>query len=220
DAMTGQDAVNAATTFNDNIGIDGVVLTKIDGDTRGGAAMSVRAVTGKPIKFAGIGEKLIDIEPFHPDRMASRILGMGDVMSLIEKAESSFEEKSALELQKKIAKDQLTLEDFLEQLEQFQDMGSMSDVLAMMPGGNKLKGMTVDEKQLERTKAIVKSMTREERLNPQVINASRRRRISTGSGTTVQDVNRLINQFDQMKKMLKQFSGKGGKRRGMMKMPF
>lgn len=220
DAMTGQDAVNAATTFNDNIGIDGVILTKIDGDTRGGAAMSVRAVTGKPIKFVGTGEKLTDIEAFHPDRMASRILGMGDVMSLIEKAEASFEEKKAVELQKKIAKDQLTLEDFLDQMEQLQDMGSMSDILAMMPGGNKLKGMQVDEKQLERTKAIVKSMTREERLNPQIVNASRRRRISAGSGTTVQDVNRLLNQFDQMKKMLKQFSGKGGKRRGMLKMPF
>ncbi|MEF9864122.1 MAG: signal recognition particle protein, partial [Christensenellaceae bacterium] len=159
DAMTGQDAVNAATTFHDNIGIDGVILTKVDGDTRGGAAMSVRAVTGKPIKFVGIGEKLTDIEPFYPDRMASRILGMGDVLTLIEKAESAFEEKSAMDLQKKIAKDQLTLEDFLDQMEQIQSMGSMSDILAMMPGGNKLSGMTLDEKQLERTKAIVKSMT-------------------------------------------------------------
>ena len=221
DAMTGQDAVNAATTFNDNIGIDGVILTKIDGDTRGGAAMSVRAVTGKPIKFVGVGEKLTDIEPFYPDRMASRILGMGDVLTLIEKAETAFEEKSALELQKKISKDQMTLEDFLDQMEQLQDMGSLSDILAMMPGGNKLKGMTLDEKQLERTKAIVRSMTIEERRNPQVINASRRRRISAGSGTTVQEVNRLLNQFDQMKKMLKQFSGKGGKKRGMMgRMPF
>ena len=221
DAMTGQDAVNAATTFNDNIGIDGVILTKIDGDTRGGAAMSVRAVTGKPIKFVGVGEKLTDIEPFYPDRMASRILGMGDVLTLIEKAETAFEEKSALELQKKISKDQLTLEDFLDQMEQLQDMGSLSDIMAMMPGGNKLKGMTLDEKQLERTKAIVRSMTTEERRNPQVINASRRRRISAGSGTSVQEVNRLLNQFDQMKKMLKQFSGKGGKKRGMMgRMPF
>lgn len=220
DAMTGQDAVNAATTFNDNIGIDGVILTKIDGDTRGGAAMSVRAVTGKPIKFVGVGEKLTDIEPFYPDRMASRILGMGDVMTLIEKAEASFEEKKAAELQKKISKDQLNLEDFLDQMEQLQDMGSMSDILAMMPGGNKLKGMTLDEKQLERTKAIVRSMTREERQNPQIINGSRRKRICAGSGTTVQEVNRLLNQFDQMKKMLRQFSGKGGKRKGMFKMPF
>jgi signal recognition particle subunit SRP54 len=212
DAMTGQDAVNAATTFNDDIGIDGVVLTKIDGDTRGGAAMSVRAVTGKPIKFVGTGEKLADIEPFYPDRMASRILGMGDVLSLIEKAETAFEEKKATELQQKISKDQLTLEDFLDQMEQLSDMGSMSDILEMMPGGNKLKGMQVDEKQLGRTKAIVLSMTPEERRNPQMINGSRRKRIAAGSGTAIQDVNRLLNQFEQMKKMLKQFTGKGGKR--------
>ncbi len=220
DAMTGQDAVNAATTFNDDIGIDGVVLTKIDGDTRGGAAMSVRAVTGKPIKFVGTGEKLADIEPFYPDRMASRILGMGDVLSLIEKAETAFEEKKAVELQQKISKDQLTLEDFLDQMEQLSDMGSMSDILAMMPGGNKLKGMQVDEKQLGRTKAIVLSMTPEERRTPQMINGSRRKRIAAGSGSSIQDVNRLLNQFDQMKKMLKQFTGKGGKRKGMFKMPF
>ncbi len=216
DAMTGQDAVNAATTFNDNIGIDGVILTKIDGDTRGGAAMSVRAVTGKPIKFVGVGEKLKDIEPFYPDRMASRILGMGDVLSLIEKAESAFEEKKAAELQKKITKNQLTLEDFLDQMEQLSDMGSMSDIMAMMPGASKLKGMSLDEKALERTKAIVRSMTREERLNPQMINGSRRKRIAAGSGTQIQDVNRLLNQFEQMKKMLKQFTGKGGKKRGRM----
>ncbi len=220
DAMTGQDAVTAATTFNDHIGIDGVILTKIDGDTRGGAAMSVRAVTGKPIKFVGVGEKLSDIEPFFPDRMASRILGMGDVLSLIEKAETAFEEKKAIELQKKIFKDQLTLEDFLDQMEQLSDMGSMSDILAMMPGGSKLKGMTLDEKALERTKAIVRSMTREERQNPQIINGSRRKRIAAGSGTQIQEVNRLLNQFDQMKKMLKQFTGKGGKRRGMMRFSF
>lgn len=220
DAMTGQDAVNAATTFNDNIGIDGIIMTKIDGDTRGGAAMSVRAVTGKPIKFVGVGEKLTDIEQFHPDRMASRILGMGDVLTLIEKAENAFEEKKSRELQQKISKDQLTLEDFLEQMEQLKDMGSMSDILAMMPGGAKLKGMQFDEKQLARTKAIVLSMTREERINPQIINGSRRRRIAAGSGTQIQEVNRLLNQFDQMKKMLKQFTGKGGKRRGKMKLPF
>ncbi|MGI6152385.1 MAG: signal recognition particle protein [Christensenellaceae bacterium] len=221
DAMTGQDAVNAATTFNDHIGIDGVILTKIDGDTRGGAAMSVRAVTGKPIKFVGTGEKLTDIEPFHPDRMAGRILGMGDVLSLIEKAETAFEEKKAIELQQKISKDQLTLEDFLDQMEQMQNMGSMEDILAMLPGGNKLAGMSVDEKQLERTKAIVRSMTVQERRNPQILNASRRRRIAAGSGTNIQDVNRLLNQFDQMKKMLKQFSGKGGKKkRGMRGMQF
>lgn len=221
DAMTGQDAVNAATTFNDNIGIDGVILTKIDGDTRGGAAMSVRAVTGKPIKFVGVGEKLTDIEAFHPDRMASRILGMGDVLSLIEKAETAFEEKKAIELQQKISKDQLTLEDFLDQMEQLKDMGSMQDILAMMPGGNKLSGLSVDEKQLERNKAIVLSMTVQERRNPQILNASRRKRIAAGSGMQIQDVNRLLNQFDQMKKMLRQFSGKGGKKkRGMFKFPF
>ncbi len=220
DAMTGQDAVNAATTFNDNVGIDGIIMTKIDGDTRGGAAMSVRSVTGKPIKFVGVGEKLTDIEPFHPDRMASRILGMGDVLSLIEKAETAFEEKKAIELQQKISKDQLTLEDFLDQMEQISDMGSMSDILAMMPGGNKLKGMQLDEKQLGRTKAIVLSMTKAERQNPQMINGSRRRRIAAGSGMQIQDVNRLLNQFDQMKKMLKQFTGKGGKRRGKMNLPF
>ncbi|MDL2237265.1 signal recognition particle protein [Christensenellaceae bacterium OttesenSCG-928-K19] len=221
DAMTGQDAVNAATTFNDNIGIDGVILTKIDGDTRGGAAMSVRAVTGKPIKFVGTGEKLDNIEPFYPDRMASRILGMGDVLTLIEKAETAFEEKKQIELQQKISKDQLTLEDFLEQLEQLKDMGSMSDILSMMPGGNKLANMQVDEKQMERTKAIVLSMTLEERRDPHIINGPRRKRIAAGSGTQIQDVNRLLNQFDQMRKMLKQFTGKGGKkRRGMFKMPF
>lgn len=222
DAMTGQDAVNAATTFNDEIGIDGVVLTKIDGDTRGGAAMSVRAVTGKPIKFVGTGEKLSDVEQFHPDRMAGRILGMGDVLSLIEKAEDAFEEKKAIELQQKISKDQLTLEDFLDQMEQMKNMGSLQDVLAMMPGGNKLAGMSVDEKQLDRTKAIVLSMTIKERQNPQILNASRRRRIAKGSGTQIQDVNRLLSQFDQMKKMLKQMTGKGGKkRRGMMgNLPF
>jgi signal recognition particle subunit SRP54 len=219
DAMTGQDAVNAATTFHEEVGIDGVILTKIDGDSRGGAAMSVRAVTGKPIKFVGTGEKLSDIEPFYPDRMASRILGMGDVLSLIEKAEDAFEEKKAVELQKKISKDQLTLEDFLDQMEQLSDMGSMSDILAMMPGGSKLKNMQVDEKQLGRTKAIVLSMTPEERRSPHIINGPRRKRIARGSGTQIQDVNRLLTQFDQMKKMLRQFTGKG-KRKGMMKFPF
>lgn len=219
DAMTGQDAVTAATTFDGQVGIDGVILTKIDGDTRGGAAMSVRAVTGKPIKFVGTGEKLADMEPFHPDRMASRILGMGDVLTLIEKAEDAFEEKKALELQKKIAKEQLTLEDFLDQMEQISEMGDMQDILGMIPGASKLKGLTVDEKQLGRTKAIVLSMTPEERRNPQIINGSRRKRIAKGSGMTIQDVNRLLSQFDQMKKMLKQLTGKG-KRRGKMKIPF
>lgn len=219
DSMTGQDAVNAAGAFHDAIGVDGVILTKIDGDTRGGAAMSVRAVTGKPIKFVGVGEKLDDIEPFYPERMASRILGMGDVLSLIEKAETAFEEKKAVELQKKISKDQLTLEDFLDQMEQMKKMGDMGDILKMLPGGSKLAGLSIDEKQLARTEAIVKSMTIQERRNPNVLNASRRKRIAAGSGTKIQDVNRLLTQFEQMKKMLKQFSGKKGKR-GMLNMPF
>lgn len=221
DAMTGQDAVNAASTFDGKIGIDGVILTKIDGDARGGAAMSVRAVTGKPIKFVGTGEKLADMEPFYPDRMASRILGMGDVLTLIEKAETAFEEKKAMELQKKISREQLNLEDFLDQMEQLSEMGSVSDILAMLPGGGKLKGMTLDEKQLERTKAIVRSMTRAERQNPSILNGSRRRRIAAGSGTQIQDVNRLLGQFDQMKKMLKKLTGKGKKgRKGRIALPF
>lgn len=220
DSMTGQDAVNAASAFDAQVGIDGVILTKIDGDTRGGAAMSVRAVTGKPIKFVGTGEKLADMEPFYPDRMASRILGMGDVLTLIEKAEDAFEEKKALELQKKISREQLTLEDFLDQMEQISEMGSMQDILGMIPGGSRLKGLSVDERQLERTKAIVRSMTVQERRNPQMINGSRRKRIAAGSGVTIQDVNRLLTQFGQMKKMLKQFTGKGAKRHGKMRLPF
>lgn len=221
DAMIGQDAVNAAKVFNDEVGYDGVILTKIDGDARGGAAMSVRAVTGKPIKFVGTGEKLGDIELFHPDRMASRILGMGDVLTLIDKAKDAFDEKKAVELQRKISKNDLTLEDFLDQMEQVKNMGDMNDVLKMLPGGNKLAGMTVDEKQMDRTAAIVKSMTLEERRNPAILNASRRKRIAAGSGTKIQDVNRLLNQFEQMKKMMKQFSGGKGRRGRMMRnMPF
>jgi len=221
DAMIGQDAVNAAKVFNDEVGYDGVILTKIDGDARGGAAMSVRAVTGKPIKFVGTGEKLGDIELFHPDRMASRILGMGDVLTLIDKAKDAFDEKKAVELQRKISKNDLTLEDFLDQMEQVKNMGDMNDVLKMLPGGNKLTGMTVDEKQMDRTAAIVKSMTLEERRNPAILNASRRKRIAAGSGTKIQDVNRLLNQFEQMKKMMKQFSGGKGRRGRMMRnMPF
>ncbi len=219
DAMTGQDAVTAAGAFHEGVGIDGVILTKIDGDTRGGAAMSVRAVTGKPIKFVGTGEKIGDIEPFYPDRMASRILGMGDVLTLIEKAETAFEEKKTLELQKRISRDQMTLEDFLDQMDQLRKMGDMGDILKMLPGGSKLSGLSIDEKQLARTEAIVKSMTLQERRNPGVINGSRRKRIAAGSGTKIQDVNRLLSQFEQMKKMLKSFSGKKGKR-GMFNMPF
>lgn len=219
DAMTGQDAVNAAKAFNEEVELTGVILTKVDGDTRGGAALSVREVTGKPIKFVGVGEKLTDIELFYPDRMTSRILGMGDMLSLIEKAEKNFDEKKALEMQQKMRSDQLNLNDFLEQMQQMKSMGSMQDILAMLPGGNKLAGMSVDEKQMARTEAIIQSMTMKERENPGIINGSRRKRIAKGSGVSVQDVNRLLNQFEQMKKMLKQFTGKRGKRR-MMGLPF
>jgi len=218
DAMTGQDAVNAATAFNEKLELDGVVLTKLDGDTRGGAAISVKAVTGKPIKFAGIGEKLGDVEAFHPDRMAGRILGMGDVLTLIEKAEQTFEDDQAAELERKLRKAEFTLEDFLEQMDQLKNMGNMEDLLAMMPGGSKLSGLQLDEKQMARTEAIVKSMTRDERRRPQIIGGSRKKRIARGSGTKVQDVNRLLSQFEQMKKMMKSMTKRGG--RGMPSMPF
>ena len=213
DAMTGQDAVNAAKAFNEEVELTGVILTKIDGDTRGGAALSVKDVTGKPIKFVGTGEKLDDLEQFHPDRFASRILGMGDVLTLIEKAESALDEKKALEMEKKLRNSEFDLNDFLDQMEQMSQMGGIQEMLKMMPGGNKLSGAAVDEKQLARTKAIIQSMTMQERTNPRVLNASRRRRIAAGSGTTVQDVNRLLNQFEQMNKMIKQLSGKGKKKR-------
>lgn len=219
DAMTGQDAVNVARQFNESIELTGVVLTKLDGDTRGGAALSVRAVTGKPIKFAGVGEKLTDIELFHPDRMASRILGMGDVLSLIEKAQSAFDEKKAAELQSKLRTDSFTLDDFLEQMDQLQNMGSMQDILGMLPGVNagQLGNLQVDEKAMARTRAIICSMTRRERANPDILNASRRRRIAKGSGTTVQEVNRLMNQFAASRKLMKQMTGgrfKKGRRGG------
>jgi len=219
DAMTGQDAVNAAEAFDERMQLTGVILTKLDGDTRGGAALSVKAVTGKPVKFAGTGEKLDDIEPFYPDRMASRILGMGDMMTLIEKAEDAFEAEKTKKLEKKIRSDKLTLEDFLDQMEQLKNMGPIGDMLSMLPGGNKLSGMSLDEKQIERTEAIIKSMTIEERRDPHIVNGSRRRRIAKGSGVKIQDVNRLLTQFEQMKKMMKQFSGKRGKK-GMMNLPF
>ena len=218
DAMTGQDAVNVAKTFNETVPLTGVVLTKLDGDTRGGAALSVRAVTGKPIKFAGTGEKLTDLEPFHPDRMASRILGMGDMLTLIEKAEAAFDQKKAAELEKKMRTDSFTLDDFLDQMEQMKDMGSMEDILKMIPGmGGKLSGVEIDEKEMGRTKAIIQAMTPKERANPDILNASRRKRIARGSGTTIQDVNRLMNQFDASRKMMKQMTGgmfkKGKKKR-------
>jgi signal recognition particle subunit SRP54 len=219
DAMTGQDAVNAASAFNEQLELTGVVLTKLDGDTRGGAAISVRAVTGKPIKFAGVGEKLTDVEVFHPDRMAGRILGMGDVLSLIEKAEQGFEASKAAELEKKLRKAEFTLEDFLDQMAQLKKMGGLQEMLAMLPGGNKLGNVQLDEKQMGRTEAIIKSMTPEERRRPAIIGGSRKKRIARGSGTSVQDVNRLLGQFEQMLKMMKGMTGKRG-RKGMMGLPF
>ena len=223
DAMTGQDAVTVAKTFNDELGVDGVILTKLDGDTRGGAAISVRAVTGKPIKFSGIGEKLTDLEPFHPDRMASRILGMGDVLSLIEKAQDSFDEQQAVDLTRKMRTNAFTLEDYLEQMKQLNKMGSITDVLKMIPGvGSKIKDVDIDEEKMmkaqKKNEAIILSMTRMERRNPDILNASRKRRIAAGSGTTVQEVNLLLKQFDQAKSMMKNMMGgmKGGKMKRMM----
>ena len=225
DAMIGQDAVNVAESFNDLLDITGVVLTKLDGDTRGGAALSVKHVTGKPIKFIGTGEKLDKIEPFHPDRMASRILGMGDVLTLIEKAEQAYDEKKAKELEEKIRKSTFTLDDYLDQFAQLKKMGSMDQLLSMMPGMNAgaLKDAKVDEKMLARQEAIIKSMTRAEREKPDILNASRRKRIAAGSGTTVEDVNKLLKQFDQVNKLMKQFSDPSKLSRftkGKMKMPF
>ena len=224
DAMTGQDAVTVAKTFNEALGVDGVILTKLDGDTRGGAAISVRAVTGKPIKFAGVGEKLTDIEPFHPDRMASRILGMGDVLSLIEKAQESFDEQQAVDLTRKMRTNSFTLEDYLEQMKQLNKMGSITDVLKMIPGlGSKIKDTDIDEdkvmKAQKKNEAIILSMTRMERRNPDSLTASRKRRIAAGSGTTVQEVNLLLKQFDQAKEMMKNMMGgmKGGKMKRMMR---
>ena len=220
DSMTGQDAVNVAESFNDALGVDGVILTKLDGDTRGGAALSIRAVTQKPIKFIGMGEKLDDLEPFHPDRMASRILGMGDILSLIEKAQENIDLEKAKELENKIKKQELDFEDFLEQMEQIQKMGPLNKVLEMIPGMGQVKDQLGDidmnNKEIVRTKAIVQSMTIEERRNPSILNASRKKRIARGSGTSVQDVNRLIKQFGEMKKMMKMFTGtqKSMKKRG------
>ena len=209
DAMTGQDAVNAAQSFNEWLDIDSVRLSKLDGDARGGAALSVRAVTGKPIKFAGMGEKLEDIETFHPDRMASRILGMGDVLSLIEKAEKAFDAEKAAKLEENLKSNKFTLQDFYDQMVQLKSMGSMQDLLAQMPGGGALKNVQVDEKAMSRTEAIILSMTPKERENPNIIGASRKKRIAAGAGVKVEDVNRLLKSFDQMKSMIKKFSGPG-----------
>ena len=225
DAMIGQDAVNVAETFNNLLDVTGVILTKLDGDTRGGAALSVRHVTGKPIKFIGTGEKLDAIEPFHPDRMASRILGMGDVLSLIEKAEQAYDEKKAAELEKKIRESTFTLDDYLEQFAQLKNMGSLEQIMGMMPGvkPGALKDAKIDEKALAHMEAIIKSMTPYERMKPEILAASRKKRIAAGSGTSVEEVNKLLKQFDQTRKLMKQFSNpkqmsRFGKRR--MKMPF
>ena len=220
DAMTGQDAVNAAQSFNEWLDIDSVMLSKLDGDARGGAALSVRAITGKPIKFSGIGEKLEDIEPFHPDRMASRILGMGDMLSLIEKAEKAFDAKKAAEMEKRMKSNKFTLQDFYDQMVQLKSMGSMEDILSQIPGGAGLKGVKVDEKQMAHTEAIILSMTPKEREKPEIIAASRKKRIAAGAGVKVEDVNRLLKSFEQMRKLMKQFSGPGAgkklKRMGRM----
>ncbi len=207
DAMTGQDAVNVAQEFNEKVGFDGIILTKLDGDARGGAALSVKAVTGKPIKFASVGEKIADLEPFYPDRMSSRILGLGDMLTFIEKAQSTYDEKQAEELEKKLRKQQFTLEDFLDQMDQLKKMGPLDQILGMIPGisAGKLKGLQVEESQLKRVEAIIQSMTPEERRKPQIIGASRKQRIARGSGASTQDVNRLLQQFQQMQKLFKQF---------------
>ncbi|MDA5560060.1 signal recognition particle protein [Exiguobacterium sp. MMG028] len=219
DSMTGQDAVNVADSFNEKLGITGVVLTKLDGDTRGGAALSIKAVTGAPIKFVGLGEKLDALEPFHPERMASRILGMGDVLSLIEKAETQMDQDAARELESKIRDASFTFDDFIEQLGQVKNMGPIDELLSMLPGAGKMKGLKnvqIDEKQLDHVEAIIRSMTKHERANPEVLNASRRKRIAKGSGRSIQEVNRLIKQFDDMKKLMKQMSGQmKGKKKGL-----
>ena len=214
DAMTGQDAVNAATAFDEALGVTGVMLTKLDGDARGGAALSIRAATGKPIKFIGTGEKLDMIEPFHPDRMASRILGMGDVLTLIEKAEQSFDEKKAQEAAERLLQNRFTLSDYLDQMNQLRGMGDLGDIAGMIPGvdAKALRGAIMDEKQLARQEAIILSMTKAERNNPSILNSSRKKRIAAGSGTSVVDVNRLLKQYDAMQQMVKQFSGKNMKK--------
>ena len=225
DSMVGQDAANVAASFNELLDISGVILTKLDGDTRGGAALSIKTVTGKPIKFAGMGEKLDALEPFHPDRMASRILGMGDVLTLIEKAQENIDQQKAEELQKKMMKAEFTLEDYLAQMDQLKDMGNINSMMEMIPGmsKNKLKDLQVSDKDLAQTKAIILSMTVEERRNPKIINGSRRKRIAAGSGMKVQDVNRLLKQYDQSQMLMKQFAGmatgKKGKK-GKLKLPF
>jgi signal recognition particle subunit SRP54 len=229
DAMTGQDAVNVAGMFHDKIGIDGVIITKLDGDTRGGSALSIRAVTGKPVLYVGMGEKLSDLEQFYPDRMASRILGMGDILSLIEKAETQVDEEKARELSQKLKKAEFDYNDFLEQMTQVKNMGGMASIMSMMPGMGQMKDMDIDEKAMDRVEAIILSMTNKERTNPDLMkNASRKQRVAKGAGVDIGEVNRIVKQFDQMKKMMKQLPGMlgGGKRRGgagllgKLKLPF
>ncbi|MBB5323701.1 signal recognition particle subunit SRP54 [Anoxybacillus tepidamans] len=223
DAMTGQDAVNVAQSFNEQLGLTGVILTKLDGDTRGGAALSIKAVTNTPIKFVGMGEKMDALEPFHPERMASRILGMGDVLTLIEKAQAAVDEEKAKELEQKMRTMSFTFDDFLEQLGQVRKMGPLDEILKMLPGANKIKGLNniqIDEKQIAHVEAIIRSMTKEEKANPEIINASRKKRIAKGSGTSVQEVNRLLKQFEEMKKMMKMMTTMTkGKKKGF-KFPF
>ena len=221
--MTGQDAVNVAETFNSKLGVDGVIITKMDGDTRGGAALSVRAVTGKPIKYVGMGEKMEDLEPFYPDRMASRILGMGDVLSLIEKAQGAFDEKQAKELEKKMRTQEFNLEDFMNQLQQIKKMGPIKDLMKMIPGiGGKinLDEIDVDDNATKHIEAIIQSMTPAERQNPDILNGSRKKRIAKGCGRSIQEVNKLLKQFNDMKKMMKSITDMQKGRKGRFKMPF
>ncbi len=222
DAMTGQDAVTVAQTFNEKLGIDGIILTKLDGDARGGAALSVRAVTNKPIKYIGMGEKMEDLEPFYPERMASRILGMGDVLSLIEKAQLSIDEKKAAELEKKLRSQDFTLDDFLEQMGQIKKMGPLKDLISMIPGMNQinLNEVEIDDKAMNHIEAIIQSMTKAERQNPSILNGSRKKRISAGSGRSIQEVNRLLKQFEEMKKMMKQMTDFTKGKKGKFKIPF
>ena len=217
DSMTGQDAVNVASHFNDNLGIDGVILTKLDGDTRGGAALSVKKVTGKPIKFAAVGEKLSDIEEFHPDRMTSRILGMGDMLSVIEKAEEAFDEEEALKLEKKLRKQEFDLDDYLKQLRQMKKMGSFSSLMKMIPGMNKFGDIKVDDKEFVKIEAIICSMTKEEKRNTRLLNASRRQRIAKGSGTKVQDINKFINSYEMTQKLMKKMQNNKGGMKNLLK---
>ena len=224
DAMTGQDAVTVAESFDGQLGVDGIILTKLDGDARGGAALSVRSVTSKPIKYIGMGEKMEDLEPFHPDRMASRILGMGDVLSLIEKAQQSFDEKQAMELQKKMRENDFTLDDFLEQMQQVKKMGPIKDLIGMIPGMSQINMDALNNvdpaKEMSRTEAIIQSMTKQERANPSILNGPRKKRIANGCGRSIADVNRLLKQFEELKKLMKQMSDMQKGKRGKMKFPF